>query len=119
MVGHTAGVTETFVIPAGAGSYAPEVIHLRRTIVSSEWQFSQVLEVVVFISSLPATADIEIDILKPGGDPTNSSDWFAPVVVYSATGLQTALPVYARGVRIRGISGGTAGDAEVGVFYLY
>lgn len=119
MVGHTAGALETFVIPVTSGNFAPEIIHLRRTIVSGEWQFSPVVDIVVFINSLPTAAEIDVDILKPGGDPTNASDWFTPAFSYTTTGQQASQPLFAAGVRVRGRSGGTAGNAEVAVYYVY
>lgn len=119
MVGHTAGVLETFAIPAGNGSFAPEIVYLRRTIVAGEWQFSPVVDIVVFIESLPTDAQIDVDVLKPGGDPTNASDWFTPNFSFTSTGQQASQPLFAAGVRIRGKSGGTSGDAEVAIYYLY
>lgn len=119
MVGHSKGRTETFVIPVTGGNFAPEIIYLRRTIAAGEWQFSPVIELVVFVNSLPTSASIDVDILKPGGDPTNAADWFAPAFSFTTTGQQTSQPVFATGIRIRGKSGGTAGNAEIGVFFLY
>ncbi len=119
MVGHTAARLETFVIPASGGTFAPEIVYLRRTVVSGEWQFSPVVELVVFIETLPTSAQIDVDLLKPGGDPTVAGDWFAPAFSFTSTGQQTSQPIFAAGVRVRGKSGGTSGNAEVGMYYLY
>lgn len=119
MVGHTAGRLITFTIPAGNGAFAPEIMYLRRTIVSGLWQFSPVVDLVTFINSLPTSAVIDVDVLKPNGDPSVANDWFTPNFSYTSTGQQDSQPMFASGIRIRGRSGGTGGDAEVAVFYLY
>lgn len=119
MVGHTAGALETFTVPAPSGNYASEVLYLRRTVLDNQWQFSQILEVVVNVASLPASATLEIDLLKPGLDPTDENSWFKPAFAFTSTGLQSPVTIYAAGVRARAKSGGSSGDAEIAIYYLY
>jgi len=107
--------TTTFTVPAGAGSYAPEVCYLnRQNMAATGVAFDEVVEVQNVIAALPASAAIEIDLLKPNGDPTQSGDWLTALVVQSSTGLQSILAL-ARwiGVRIRAKSGGTGGTATL------
>lgn len=107
--------TTSFTVPAGAGSYAPEACYLnRQNVAATGVAFDEVVEVQNMIAALPATAAIEVDLLKPNGDPTQAGDWLTAVVSYSATGLQSILSL-ARwvGVRIRAKSGGTSGTATL------
>lgn len=105
-----AGTRQTFVVPATAGQYAPEVLYCRA---SSAIQ-DRVRRVSVFVESLPTLAQIEVEVLKRGGDPTNSGDWLSGPVYLNATGLAEDLNFADwLGVRLRAKSGGSAGSAVV------
>ena len=104
--------TRTFTIPGGAGSYAPTVIFTRQD--QARGQPDDVSELTLMIESLPATAAIEVDLLKPGGDADVAADWLLAVQSHNTIGLKPVLQLASwRGARIRGKSGGTAGPAVV------
>lgn len=113
--------TLTFTVPAPAGEYAPEILYLCR-----DNQPLSGLDCVdqlrLLVRELPATAEVEIDLRKPGGgDPTLDASWNLDIGIASiaAVGL-TALLEYAGwpGVRIRVKSGGTGGNAVCDVSWI-
>lgn len=111
----------TFTVPAGSGEYAPEVLYLAPTN-DPKSGLDCVERLRALVRSLPASAEIEIDLRKPGGgDPTLDASWNLDVGVASiaAIGL-TALLEYAGwpGVRVRARSGGTGGTAVVDVSWI-
>jgi len=120
MVGHTGSMYQEFTIPAGAGTYATEIVYVRqsRTAVQPK-SFSQVLELVLLIEALPTSCAIEVDVLKPGGDPDTAADWVIAVGSETTTGLKSPLVFYQAGLRVRAKSGGTAGTAKVITSFLY
>ena len=107
--------TVAFAVPAGAGNYAPEVLYLNQ---SNEAVAGKAMDVVcelqARIGTIVAPAEVEIDILKPGGDQTQSGDWRTAALSYTTAGLKDAVSL-ARifGVRIRVKSGGTGGTQTV------
>ena len=104
--------TKTFTIPAGAGAYASAVIHTRQD--QTRGQSDDVSELTLMIESLPAAAAIEVDLLKPGGDPDVAADWLLAVQSHNTIGLKAILQLASwRGARVRGKSGGTGGNAVV------
>ena len=120
MVGHTGSMYQEFTVPAGSGSYATEVVYIRQSRTSVQPKsFSQVLELVLLIEALPATCTIEVDVLKPGGDPDTAADWIIGVGSETTSGLKAPLVFYQAGLRVRAKSGGTAGTAKVITSFLY
>lgn len=100
----------TMAIPGTAGQYAPEVLYCRM----SDSRLDLVSLLTVLIESLPTSAQIEVELLKVNGDPDVSGDWLAPLVVADAVGLYNDLTFAEwKGVRLRGKSGGSAGNAIV------
>ncbi|MGE0347324.1 MAG: hypothetical protein AB7N73_14500 [Gemmatimonadales bacterium] len=105
----------SFTVPAGAGSYATEVLYLRQQ--NDEGAFDFLQRVAVYVAQLPASCAIEVDLLK--ADSANaktpaSTDWLGPALNLTAVGLNTTLtPAGWYGARIRAKSGGTAGTALV------
>jgi hypothetical protein len=105
----------TFTVPAGAGAYAPEVLYLnadndKRTMPDVVGRLS------LLLVNLIATVAIEVDLLKPGGDPSNATHWRTAMKSYNTAGLQALLELGNWiGVRIRAKSGGTAGVQEIDV----
>jgi len=114
---HPGQQSKTFVVPAGAGSYAPEIIYLRMTPTQMGSLFDPVSELTVIVESLPAAAQIEIDIIKPGtaqeGDAV-AGNWLTNLQTHTSTGIKALLQL-ARiaGIRLRAKSGGTAGNSVV------
>jgi hypothetical protein len=113
--------TKTFVVPGGAGEYAPETLLLNiDNDVKSGLDCVDKLRVLV--RTLPATAEVEIDLKKPGGgDPTLDSSWNLDIGIASITALGlSALLEYAGwpGIRIRVKSGGTGGNAVVDASWI-
>jgi len=113
--------TVTFAVPAGNGDYAPEVLYLAPTN-DPKSGLDCVEQVRALVRSLPTSAEVEIDLRKPGGgDPTLDASWNLDIGITSiaAAGL-TALLEYAGwpGVRIRVKSGGTAGSAVVDASWI-
>ena len=112
---------ETFVVPAGAGSYAPEEIITRQ---GDSLVLDKISKLAVYVESLPASAEIEVDLLKPGTDPRLAASWIldsqslvAVGLVYWGASAEHSWLYLAGwpGVRIRAKSGGTAGDSIVSV----
>lgn len=106
----------TFAIPAGAGTYAPTTIICRPD--NATGLVDQVLELEVNIVSLPVAATILVEQLKLGGDPTVDAHWLLKATL-NAIGPQTLIAFSGwSGVRIRGKSGGTLGNAELHAAWL-
>ena len=104
---------ETFAVPAGSGSYAPETIITRQ---GDSNVCDKVDKLRVLVESLTATAEVELDLLKPGEDPRLAASWFVDAVSITAAGLATYEEFCGwPGVRIRAKSGGTAGSTIVSV----
>lgn len=106
----------SFTVPAGAGTYAPEVLYLRQD--NDRGTFDCLERIALFVASLPATATIEVDLLKvdaPNAALPASGDWLTPAVLtLSAVGYNATLaPAGWYGARVRAKSGGTAGTAVV------
>jgi hypothetical protein len=104
--------TQDFTVPAGSGSYATEILYLVENVISDDVNTAEELALVnelqVNVDTLTTDATVEIDILKPGGDPAEADDWRTAVYTYATAGLKDIL-TFARwlGVRIRVKSGGT------------
>ncbi len=111
---------DTMAIPAGIGTYAPELIYLNRDYLSAgvdaPSDMARVSELQVHLGTIVATANVEVDLLKPGGDPATGGDWLLDVVSYATAGLKDPIPLSRwGGVRLRGKSGGTGGNQDVAV----
>jgi hypothetical protein len=108
-----------FTIPAGAGSYASEVLYLWKgygTAPDGQSLLDEIEQFQAYIAALPATATIEIDVLKAQADPLPASgNWYSNVITaFSTTGWKTKQDMANwRGVRFRGKSGGTSGTATM------
>jgi hypothetical protein len=118
--GSLGGAMIDMTVPAGAASYAPEVIYLNRdwlnagALVPSDMAVVSELQLVG--TALPATAELVVDLLKPGGDPTAGGDWILDAFSYDAIGANTPIALSRwYGVRVRAKSGGTGGTATVAV----
>ena len=95
----------TFAVPATAGQYAPERITLASS--SASIPSPELLGVTILIESAPASAAVELWLLRDGGDPTNDSDYFA----YKSTTSSETYPLASfAGAQIRAVSGGTGGN---------
>jgi hypothetical protein len=106
---------QAFTVPAGAGAYAPEVLYL-----NPDNQPGTMPDIIgrlsVNVISLPAGAQLELDLLKPGGNPKNAGDWRIAAKAFAAAGLAALVEIAnIMGGRIRAKSGGTAGAAEADV----
>lgn len=109
---------QSFAVPSGAGSYAPEVLYLGAPTNDVAQAFrGNVKNFKMMIDALPATADIEVDILRIKGNPATAGDW-VNISITSAVGIQAIVALLRwPGVRIRAVSGGTSGTATVGVVF--
>jgi hypothetical protein len=107
----------TFTVPAGAGSFAPEILYLNHES-NVKALLDIVSEITAIVEALTATATLEVDILRPGGDPTIAADWYLATKVWSTAGIQTLFQL-ARiyGVRVRAKSGGTAGNTTLALYW--
>ena len=102
------GGRATLTIPGTATNYAPEKLDITALAAKSGVQ-----EISILIESLPATAAIELWLLRHGGDPSNSSH-FALAKSYNTVGLQDIVSLSKwKGAELRGKSGGTGGSAVV------
>lgn len=104
----------SFTVPAGAGSYDTAVVYLKDEPDKIDALWHPVSELTLVVESLPAGAQIEIDLLKPGTDPKTASNWLINQQTHTAIGLKSLLQMARwRGVRIRAKSGGTGGASVV------
>ena len=104
---------KTFAVPGTGGQYAPEEILTRQ---GDSLALDKVSKLRVLVESLTATAEVELDLLKPGQDPRLAASWFVDAVSLTAAGLATHEELAGwPGVRIRVKSGGTSGSTIVSV----
>lgn len=101
----------SFAVPVTGGNYAPETIDLTdRTLTGGV--FMPIADLSLDVESLPATAVVEMDLLRPGGNRLTAGDWNLARKSWSVAGLVDMLPLAAwYGVRYRVKSGGTSGTA--------
>lgn len=101
----------TFAIPAGSGDFATGVIVCRPDNSAGSPDIVGALQITIV--SLPTAGVIVVDKLKIAGNPATDADWMLHKTL-DATGVQNILAFSGwPGVRIRGKSGGTLGDAEI------
>jgi hypothetical protein len=99
---------KAFTVPGTSGQYAPERIVMASP--SSATLSPSLLGVTALIESAPASAAIELWLLRVGGDPTNDSDFF----LYDSSASSKTWPLASyRGAELRAKSGGTAGSMTV------
>jgi hypothetical protein len=105
--------TVSFTVPAGAGSYAPEVLKLRQQ--QDRGTGDDVSELTLMVETLPTAALIEVDLLRPGGNlDGGDSHFILAVQSHNAVGLKAILQLAAwKGGRVRAKSGGNAGSSIV------
>jgi hypothetical protein len=122
----------TFAVPVTSGQYAPEVLYCALANVATaqsaggvvseprrggmqflEAPLDTVREISVMVESLVTASAVELDLLKPGGDPTVAGDWILAAKSWAAVGLQLQLLADWPGVRLRVKSGGTVGTTIV------
>lgn len=105
-----------FTVPAGAGSYATEVLYTNADLVATK-SLDWFDKFVLFIAQLTAVAAVELDLLKPGADPNGGdSSYFLLVSNQTTAGYKGNLTSAGWwGARLRAKSGGTAGSTIVGV----
>lgn len=101
----------SFTIGAVAGVYAPEVLYLNAEN-DPKVLLDLVAELTLVIEALPAGAQLELDLLKVGGNSKVAGDWLLTQKVFNAAGLQDAVALSEwYGARLRAKSGGAAGAA--------
>jgi hypothetical protein len=105
----------TFVVPVGAGGYAPEEIFLKVLEPSSAGGlYHKIRTLRILIEALIATAVVEVWVLRVGGDPTNAAHWFFSGVSHNAVGLSPLIELAGwAAVKLRVKSGGTAGNMPI------
>lgn len=102
------GLRQTFTVTAVNGAYAAETLNITDNAATGG-----VLEISPLIESLPASATVELWLLRVDGDPATAGDWKL-ALSWNATGLQDLVPLaFWRGAEIRVKSGGTSGTAAV------
>lgn len=103
---HVARVT--FTVPATAGQYAPERIQLNSQ--SASVVTPTLLGATALIEAAPASAALELWLLRVNGDPTNDADYH----LYDSTTASKTWPLASfPGAQLRAKSGGTAGSMTV------
>lgn len=115
----TGAKSQDFTVPVTSGNYATEVLEIRKQLTTNDPTFSPILDLVLLVETLTATAQAEIDVLRPGGDPSNEADWIKNVLTASTVGLYDATSLRFAGVRIRVKSGGTAGTTKVSASWSF
>lgn len=104
----------SFTVPAVNGNYAPEVLYLNAENVGTNVLFDRVAELTPLIETLPAGSQLEMDLLKVGGNPATSTDWLLAQKVWNTAGVQTPFALSEwLGVRLRMKSGGTGASSVV------
>ena len=105
----------SFTVPAGSGTYATEELYLTSSGLATDIAIEHgVCQVSVVVGTIVTAAAIEVDLLKPAGDPEVAGDWLLAVKSLTPAGLQAVIELANwRGVRIRAKSGGTAGTQVV------
>lgn len=103
--------TTNFVVPAGAGSYAPQFLTLAKPNASAARD--ALIGVTALIEQGVATAVLELWLLKRGGDPANSADFYNTGKSITAAGAETWPLASWDGAQLRVKSGGTAGTMIV------
>lgn len=105
--------TLAFAVPVTGGNYAPEILYLAQKNQAIATQApDEVGECQFYISTLPTSAIVEIDLLAPGQLMTGT--WRTVAQTYNANGLTAVLSLAGwRGVRVRVKSGGTSGTATI------
>lgn len=105
-----------FTVPGTTDQYAPEVYYFTREGFQSSPSpapLRAALEVQPAIEQLPTDAVLELDLLQPGGDPTESGDWLLAQAEWSAVGLGSPQALASwPGIRFRMKSGGTSGTGK-------
>jgi hypothetical protein len=115
-----------FTVPAGAGSYAPEILYTTATgLVTGTFDWFDRL--LLLIAAITATAQVEVDLLRPGFDPAggDASYYLAgaagiaaiTTVGYKGNVLGTGLWTGWWGARVRAKSGGTGGTTTIGAIW--
>ena len=99
---------QSFTVPAGAGSYAPEVIQFAGQTATDIGQLA-IIALTPLIEATVATAVYEIWLLKVGADPTQAGNYFNSGL--TITDSTQKLLSQVEGLQIRAKSGGTAGTA--------
>jgi hypothetical protein len=107
----------SFTVPVGAGTFAPEILYLNAEN-KKDAHFDIVSEMTAIVEALTATATLEVDILRPGGNRDVAGDWYLATKIWNTAGIQ-ALFQLARvyGVRVRAKSGGTAGTTILALYW--
>lgn len=105
-----------FAVPAAAGQYAPEVLYIAQE-QSPKALLDAILELRLLVESIPAGAEIEVDLLRAGGDPRSAGDWLGAALSYNAAGLAAKEELAGARARVRAKSGGMAGDAVVNAYW--
>jgi hypothetical protein len=112
----------SFTVPAGSGSYAAEVLYLtsdaNTTRPKTQGGFDPVRWLRGAVLTLVTAAEVEVDVLRAGGDPATSGDWILDVQSLTAAGLGALLELPSiQGVRVRCKSGGNAGSMPVSIWW--
>jgi hypothetical protein len=114
--------TLTFTVPAGAGTYATEVYFLGDNIAHVDPnQRTAGMDFIEWLTAnlpaLIATATVEVDVLMPGGDPTNAAHWLSAFTSFNAAGWGGIKQLIDNRCRVRCKSGGTAGTQTVHMYW--
>lgn len=114
--------SRSLTIPGTGGQYSSEEIHTVADNPSEagkgRGEYDTVNELTLYVGTLPSSAEIVVDLLAPDGDPQVAADWREDVITISAAGLATFREFAAvKGIRVRGLSGGTGGSVDVDVWW--
>lgn len=103
------GERASFVVPVTSGNYAPESI----TFGVAGSRPIDLLGVTVLAETLPASAAVELWVLKHGGTHGTSADYFHFGDALTSAGGKTWSLASVGGAQIRVKSGGTSGTAAI------
>lgn len=106
--------SQSFTIPAGAGTYAPERIYVCRGDLGLRGM--TIARITALVTQLVATAVLELWMLKDGADPSLDASYFLYSAIANGAALGGAtLDVATSHAQLRAKSGGTAGTLNVSV----
>lgn len=106
----------SFTVPAGAGNYAPEILYLGLpggALAADIPTLDPVGDFRLNVTTLIAASTIEVDQLKPGGNPATAGDWRLAVASQTLAGLSELLTGCGGRFRVRVKSGGVGGTGVV------
>lgn len=118
----TKHLQQSFTVPVTSGNYATEILYTNITgAVAAGQNLDWLDKLILVVSAITATAQVEVDLLRPGFDPNGGDASFYLLAVAAITTVGYKGNVLGSvggagwwGARVRVKSGGTAGTTVLG-----